>query len=207
MKKLINAYTAPERKYHNLEHITKMLTTWGLWKQVYAEHAQIKEIMKTPNLEDVLIHNIWYHDYVITYGENDEMHSAKAALSDLIKTNSIAVDDTVAMNTILPILATKHKGEKVLFNSCVLAMSSVLCDLDIVGMVGGYLDFHNKSCNIVDEILAIRGEMTRSAVWQARKNWIKVFLKRDVIFLLPFNQRLTQSVRDNLTQELNSIQI
>jgi predicted metal-dependent HD superfamily phosphohydrolase len=178
---IVEAYSTPNRYYHNLEHIHHVL-----------EVIQTLE-SQTENLESKTVQlAAWFHDIVYdSKAKDNEVHSAEYAVELLL---SLSIPSDVIKNVKNLILATKN--HQALNSDC---LTQILLDADLA-ILGSNPDEYSKYTQ------AIRQEyiwVPEAEYIAARKRILQNFLQRKNIYFTQFMQQTKEKIaRTNLEIEI-----
>ena len=179
---ITKSYGAPERKYHNLEHLQEM----------FEEFDRIKEEISQP---DAVALAIFFHDvYYDPTGNRNEEESAALAEEILSDFN---FDQRLIKEVKSLILATKTGSFPI--NSDQRFMVDI--DRSILGKSP------DKYANYRNQIRQEYSLYPEKAFLIGRKHFIRSLLGNASIYLTtPFKERLEKQAIKNLTEELNTIE-
>lgn len=178
---IVEAYSSPNRYYHNLEHIEHVLKTIDL-------HNQTRDLVAVQFAA-------WFHDAVYdSHRQDNEEKSADYATALLtslgIPSNIIATVNRLILNTKYHQAASDDIDSQVLLDA----------DLAILG------DTPNKYHKYA---LAIRQEyawLSKAEYIAGRKRVLQRFLQRHrIYFTEPMFQTFELSARNNLEQEIQAM--
>jgi predicted metal-dependent HD superfamily phosphohydrolase len=178
LEELINAYSSPERFYHNLSHIADCHWIFDRAKSLttYPEEVELA---------------IWFHDAIYdTRSSNNEQRSAEWAKSVIHQTG---LSHDLADRVSQLILATGHHGEVRDSDAQVL----VDVDLSILGREKEV--FWQYEENIRQEYAWVPADRFR----QKRTEVLRGFLNRSYIYHLEvYREAFEETARLNLTQAI-----
>lgn len=179
---ITKSYTAPERKYHNLEHL----------QQLFEEFDRIEEEISQPNACALAI---FFHDvYYDPTGNRNEEESAALAEEILSDFN---FDQRLIKEVKSLILASKTGSFPI--NSDQRFMVDI--DRSILGKSP------DKYANYRNQIRQEYSLYPEKAFLIGRKHFIRSLLGNASIYLTaPFKERLEKQAIKNLTEELNTIE-
>lgn len=179
---ITKSYTAPERKYHNLEHL----------QQLFEEFDRIEEEISHP---DACALAIFFHDvYYDPTGNRNEEESAALAEEILSDFN---FDRNLIENVKSLILVTKV-GSFPLSND-----EQFMIDIDR-SILGKSPDKYANYRNQIRQEYSLHPE---KAFLIGRKHFIRSLLGKVSIYqTTPFKERLEEQAIENLTEELNTIE-
>ncbi len=180
---LIYNYCAPERSYHNLEHVKEVLNLL----------EQAKNIYKTTN---VLKFSVWFHDCI--YNPRNRDNEAKSAEYATKALKQLHINAEIIRSIAQIILSTiNHQPLLEGINNL------IFLDVDLA-ILGSTSDKYLKYSQ------AIRQEYSHLSdrdYQQGRKKILKQFLARKRIYYTDyFYQRLDATARKNLQTEINQIE-
>jgi predicted metal-dependent HD superfamily phosphohydrolase len=172
---LVAAYTAPDRHYHNLEHIADCLKTLDACRSD-AEDPDAVEIA------------LWFHDAVYdTHAADNEEKSAEWAVREIGKGERA---ETVRRL----ILATKHGAAAPVDND-----SRLISDIDLVILGADETRFRAYEDAIRGEYDWVPEEMFRSR----RADILRRFVEQDRIYRTPrFHEKYDAAARANLNASI-----
>jgi predicted metal-dependent HD superfamily phosphohydrolase len=179
---ITKSYGAPERKYHNLEHLQEM----------FEEFDRIEEEISQP---DAVALAIFFHDvYYDPTGNRNEEESAALAEEILSDFN---FDQRLIKEVKSLILASKTGSFPI--NSDQQFMVDI--DRSILGKSP------DKYANYRNQIRQEYSLYPEKAFLIGRKHFIRSLLGNASIYLTaPFKERLEKQAIKNLTEELNTIE-
>lgn len=200
-KTIYNAYSATDRKYHNLEHLNNMLNAINERHDQYPAYFHDMKILPNEDLDLILI-AAWFHDFVYRFdGRDNETESAECAemfcnrMTNLTKEQSLFVYDLI--------MATKHEllflkddlpELSLRFKSC----AALICDADVITMGSDWDYFSNTNENIRLEYPNVPDDS-----WSiARKGFFDKFLSRGRVFNLSLDGE-EEKARINIERLLN----
>jgi predicted metal-dependent HD superfamily phosphohydrolase len=182
---LVTAYTQPDRHYHNLNHIDRLLTSWERFNQ-----GKLRDPM-------AVFLAIWFHDFVYDPQLTDnEIQSAKVA-TELLTNLGASIDTIVHVEQL--ILATQgHQSSPEDFDKCVFLDA----DLAILGADPVAYQAYARS---------IRREYSWVSDLEYKAGRIRVlesFLQRDRLYFtdLMFDE-LESIARTNMKQEIAELAV
>lgn len=180
---LINAYSLPDRFYHNLEHITDCLCLFESTKFL-ALHPEEVELA------------IWFHDAVYDTTRNDnEQKSAEWAQFVIIKSG---LNADIALRVSRLIEATGHKATVHDTDAQIL----VDVDLSILGREESVFWCYEE--NIRKEYAWVQEEVFN----RKRADILRQFLYRQHIYYLKeYRERFEEKARNNLEQAIARLEI
>lgn len=176
---IIERYSEPHRKYHDLYHLEYMLKT--MYKLCVSKEFSILGI-------EALVWAILYHDSVYNIPDPDKRNeelSAELFLKD-------HADHSYAEFIAEAILSTKTH----ILPENASTISKYLVDLDLWAL-GDEEEYETNSLFIQAEVGATDKE------WRiGRKAWLKSFLERDRIYYTPHGELREEWARDILENDL-----
>jgi predicted metal-dependent HD superfamily phosphohydrolase len=127
---LLAAYSAPERHYHTLDHISRMLSEFQEYRKMAAD-------------ADWLDLAIWFHDSVYDFGASDNEEKSADLAEKLLKEEGLP---ELALSRIHDyVMATKHDTPPEGFGS------ELIADLDLAVLAVPYDQFLEYRNNIWQE--------------------------------------------------------
>ncbi len=183
---VINQYSEPWRKYHNLKHIERMLT-------------QLKTDYLSLYNDPFVAYAVIMHDVVYVPGASDnEQRSCDKAL-DLIKDYKDIDGNPIDGETIdlvkAIIMATDHKEKS--YNTTTPA---IIADIDLVGLADDYCTFVFTGNDIMLEAKCSLDDFVIG-----RTKFFLSMLNKTPIFQTPKYQNLELIARHNMTTWINAI--
>lgn len=182
LARILTAYQAPERHYHNLQHITQLLTL---------HHAYASEL-KAP---DVVLYAIFFHDIVYDVQQRDnEQQSATAATEYLRQTRFPASD----INTVAEfILATQSH-----INPLQQADLDYFLDFDLQ-ILGTSPENYRAYTQQIRQEYSVYPD---SLYHPGRKKVLQHFMEMPAIYRTPaFQQQYETQARQNIQAEINNL--
>jgi predicted metal-dependent HD superfamily phosphohydrolase len=177
-EKLVDAYSSPDRFYHNLAHIEDCLSIFDETKSL-ALHPEEVEL------------TIWFHDAVYDTRRNDnEQKSAEWANAVMIQSG---VRNVIAERVSYSILATRHNTEMTDTDSQLMAD----VDLSILGREPDF--FWQYEENIRKEYAWVSESLFR----EKRIEVLQSFLDRQYIYYHQiYRNRFEEKARVNIEQAI-----
>jgi predicted metal-dependent HD superfamily phosphohydrolase len=173
--KVTKAYMEPQRHYHTLTHIMRMIET-------------IKQHKLDVTDEQLIA--IWYHDVVYDpHASDNERQSAYVAVSDMsnagMKSNSIDVVEQIILDT------QNHLPT--------IGQSRLVIDLDLMGLADPVNSYFETGKLVRKEYVHLLDEQ-----WQiGRRKFVEKFLGRNHIFQTSWGiEHFERGTFNNLTREL-----
>lgn len=178
---IVNAYTEPDRYYHNLNHIVRMFN-------IAKEHDI--------HLTEEQVMAIWFHDYVYNVPRSDisnEKLSASVALSYMEYGNY----DNTFIEDVVTIIEDTEREEPT------IQLSNIVIDLDLY-------DLHDN-LKYIENGKLIRKEyscFSDKEFINGRISWINSMLKRKSIYVSDrFNNSvMNNAVIENLKKDLKRLE-
>jgi len=191
IKELENSYNLPERKYHNLNHINRMLSDYESFKDCQSgfEYMLLYGVpymngkMDRYSNDQYMYWIIWFHDFVYQGLPTDEILSAHAASFRFFKTFHIPYSLELDMNIVFPIYSTQHRG--IAFEPLEdhkYGFAKLLCDLDLLGLSDSWEDYMKRSEDVLAEAYLLhKGMYSKFELIRKRAVWLNSFLQRKCI--------------------------
>jgi predicted metal-dependent HD superfamily phosphohydrolase len=179
---LIGRYSEPNRKYHNLAHITTLFELATTHSLALSKAQQLA---------------IWYHDsiYDIVNYSSNELASSQLLLKHFQGHHSYECR-TAAYKAKDIILSTRHHESD--DNE-----TQVVLDLDLAGL-GFEWDYYSKSADLIRDEFSC---MSEEAFLSGRRLFIQKMLKRVFIFYTAWGRlHYEDQARANMEQELKKIE-
>ena len=177
--KLVEAYNAPERFYHNMGHLACMFD----WLQVYA--VRNGEEFDRRNLSLA----VFAHDLVNTGGADDIARSLKLAedcFSHIDKPDAVCQIAT----------ATDHRDEP---DEKASLEEKLIHDIDLAALGENSVLYWQNAVNVRNEYAAVNDREYA----EGRTEFLQMLLGREHIFSLPFFQTLLEeNARRNIRSEV-----
>lgn len=179
---IVSAYQSPERYYHDLNHISDMLS---LWEQ-HRSHLQYPELLALC---------IWFHDIIYRVDQKDnEQQSAERACHYLEQSE---LSSTAISQVYQSILATQQ--HQLTFDYPDLAY---LLDFDLAVLGRNWEPYLEYAKQIRKEYSMYPEELYRPG----RRKVLEHFLARENLYFTTFAQEEWESqARSNLKMELSSL--
>jgi predicted metal-dependent HD superfamily phosphohydrolase len=176
---LLEHYSEPHRKYHNLEHINHCLIEFDAVQYLAVE-------------PDILELAIWYHDVIYDIGANNN-EELSALLVEKVMTNFLSVDLIKKVKNI--ILATKHIEVPDNFDA------KLMLDIDISN-IGQAEKFKETNKLVREEYSLIPDNLFANN----RSNILQLFLDRPSIYLTEvFQKKYEKSARKNIESSIRDL--
>lgn len=180
-KEIESAYTAANRHYHNLNHLTHLISQ-------YLEHQNNVED------QDAFLFAIFYHDVVYDVKkQNNEEKSAEVAVERMM---ALEVPREIIEKCRHMILATKaheHQGDP---------DTDLLTDIDL-SILAATAERYAEYCEQIRKEYRIYPDMLYRP---GRRKVIRHFLDADHIFSTEFfREQMEKAARKNLEDELNNL--
>lgn len=183
---LIERWSAPERRFHNLKHLVAVL-------------ARVDELTEETHEPDVVRLAAWYHGVVFdaaiaaqlaNKAGEDEAASADVALRELV---ALGVPEPRARRVHdLVIHLARHTPDPADPDS------AVLCDADL-GMLAVEPQRYKA---YLEDLQAEYAHVPRVEFLAARQRILRKLLARTSLFVSPLSERWEEPARQNLTAEL-----
>ena len=177
---ILNRYSEPHRKYHNVEHI----------KHCLSEFETVKHLASDANVLELAI---WYHDavYDINADNNEELSAALA--KDVMNGFSLPTNVVEKVGEI--IIATKHDETPTDYDT------KLMLDIDISN-IGQADEFEKDNKLIREEYSSVSDNLFANG----RSNILKSFLNRPNIYLTDFFQKKYEdSARKNIASSIKKL--
>lgn len=180
--KLVALYSAPERFYHNLLHISDCLQVFELAKSSSTHPDEVRVA-------------IWFHDAIYnTKGSGNEPKSAEWA-SSVIEQAGLGKD--VAMRVSQLILATCHTGEVAGIDE------QIMVDVDLTILGRSEMIFWKYEDNIRREYAWVPEKIFK----QKRAEILRGFLKRKYIYHLDvYRSQYEQMAHKNIREAIRRLE-
>ena len=179
LAKLIKAYSHHSRYYHNLFHISSMLT----------DLDTIQDQVEDP---DCLTFSILYHDIVYKATKSDNEHRSALALEEVMKPTSFSQIEKCKTQIEL----TKHHA----FSQDNAV--NILMDLDLAILGSSNARYKTYCSNIRKEYQVFPDFL----YYRGRRKVLKHFLDEKSIFkTITFQAKFENQARSNIEDELNEI--
>lgn len=177
LNELTKAYLEPHRKYHTLDHITRMFNTIRDYKLQVTEEQVVA---------------IWYHDVI--YNPQSFVNEKMSALVMRNHFKNLESDESVSIiETII------HDTEKHIPTH---PQSRLVIDLDLMGLADRFDQYMDTGKLIRMEYAHSSNEQWK----QGRRAFIEKFLNRDHIFHTGWGiERFERKAYDNLLRELEGL--
>jgi len=176
---LATAYSAPERHYHGIDHLSQMLGDFKKYRR-YADNPDWLEIA------------IWFHDAVYDFGAADNEERSAGLAKKLLKAEGFP---ELALSRIQEyVLATKHDSPPADYDSQLIA------DLDLMVLAAPYNQFLEYREKIWQEYKG------RYSLEQFKAGTIKFYKgmldKPNIFHTYLLRERYEEMARSNLEQAL-----
>lgn len=180
-KLLIELYSEPHRRYHNLNHI----------KFCLKEFESVKHLAEDPEAVETAI---WFHDIIYKIGAQDnELKSAEFTVKFLKK---VEVNQTFIKKVYDLIVLTDHR------KTALTSDSKILVDIDLATLGQSEKDFNEYRINIRKEYID-----TPFIVYGAKRaKLLQKFLDRPRIYQTKFFRgKYEEKARENLEKAISLI--
>ncbi|MBX2875068.1 MAG: hypothetical protein KTR30_23290 [Saprospiraceae bacterium] len=177
-----NAYRSPDRFYHNLVHISDMLTLFKL----HQSHLEYPEVVAL---------SIWFHDIIYQVDRKDnEKRSAERATFYLQHSPLIEAKVELVYQSIL---ATQHHQLSINYPDL-----AYLLDFDLAVLGRNWDRYQLYASQIRKEYSIYPDKLYRPG----RKKVLQHFLEREILYFTAIGQQEWESqARSNLRMELSSL--
>ncbi len=178
---LYNAYTQPDRFYHNLNHIEACLN----------DFQEVSSLTNTPNLVKLAV---WYHDVIYDVHRSDNEQKSADLASDVC--SMAGLSNEIIQEVCNLILATKHHQPSDSINQMIV----IDVDLAILGKPPLEYDIYEK---------AIRKEYSHisdSDFQKGRIDILQSFLEKPSIYSLDFfKNKYQQQAIQNIKKAMSDL--
>jgi predicted metal-dependent HD superfamily phosphohydrolase len=181
MRRLLAAYSEPERRYHTVQHLSECLTLLDRYRELSAEPAEVEIAL-------------WFHDGIYDVrGSQNEIHSAEWAEREM-RAAGVAPERVARVSEL--ILATRHavppQGQD----------QMLVVDIDLAILGAPRSRFDEYEAQIRAEYSWVPGFLFRAQGRQV----LAEFLCRDPIYSTPaLRDALEGRARDNLAYALRRL--
>ena len=171
-------YLEPHRKYHNLEHITRMLTR--------AEDIWVR-------LTDQQVLAIWYHDAIYDPKAEDNEEQSALIFETHAQESGMDAQDIQLIKSIIIDTKTHYATSR---------ESVYVLDLDLLGLADPYEQYVETGKKIRQEY----SHLTDSQWRTGRRKFLTRMLARNSIFNDPFIRRFfDDQARQNMMRDLKEL--
>lgn len=187
-------YAAPERKYHNIDHIELMLHFLNQYSLALTEHEY--ETLKTA---------ILFHDVVYSY-KDSEVNELRSAEEYMRYIQNSPFGEKFNPEVVSLIMATKWHFSP--FYQPTTKLEKFMLDADLITFTFEYSDFVYYNSLITDEVIAMVGESKKAEILKARKAFMQaIYDNNSLKFHCDFNKIAEPTAYNNIKQYLKDFDI